>query len=284
VPAAVRSIPADYGPYADCTLKEALLVDRYEVTRADWLLFAVEGEPDPAAARWRQGAAAPPLETLDWPATWMTREEASAFAARRGMRLLSAREWVHVAVGRSVSPLRYPYGINPQLAWANTAELGLERLAPVGTFESGRSPSGCYDLLGNAAEWVEGWLPGHDEGVFDPTRARTLEGQASAFGGSYREFARPTFQAKKLEFNAATLDPRHRADDVGLRCTADAALYLWAHAGEWGSGPEARRRVAAVGRGWAEAGAREPALRLLEQLAERPAAPEGLLWLLEGLR
>ena len=284
MPAAVRSIPADYGPYADCTLGRALLVDRYEVTRADWLLHAPGGGPSPAAERWRGGAAAPPAETLEWPATWMTRAEARAFAERRGMRLLTAREWVHVAVGRSVSPLRYPYGINSQVAWANTAELGLWRLAPAGTFESGRAPSGCYDLLGNAAEWVDGWLPGHDEAVFDAQRIRGPEGQACAFGGSYREITRPTFQAKRLEFNAVTLDPEHRADDVGLRCAADAAEYLWARAADWGGGPEARRRVAAVARGWAEAGAREPVTRLLEDLVQRPLALEGLAWLLEGVR
>lgn len=287
----MRSIPGYPGPYADCTLEHALLVDRYEVTRADWLAYGGAGKQDAATARWGPGAAGPAggqgtdpgRLRLDDPATWMTRAEASAFAEKRGMRLLTAREWVHVAVGRSM--LRYPYGTNSQVAWANTAELGLGRLAPVGTFESGRSSSGCYDLLGNAAEWVDGWLPGHDETLFKagPDGSFGPEGEACAFGGSYRELTRPTFRPY-LEFNAVTLDPGHRADDLGLRCAADAAAYLWQRAGAWGGGADARRRVTAVARGWAETVGREPVARLLEELAARPEAPAPLGWLLEGVR
>jgi formylglycine-generating enzyme required for sulfatase activity len=298
VPPAVRSIPGYPGPYADCTLEHALLVDRFEVTRGDWLFYAggsAAAEGDAAAARWQEVGAHLAGETspgaqgtdrgrlrLDWPATWMTRVEARAFAAQRGMRLPTAREWVHVAVGRSM--LRYPYGTNSQVAWANTAELGLGELASVGTFESGRSSSGCYDLLGNAAEWVDGWLPGHDESLFEagPDGSFGPEGEACAFGGSYRELTRPTFRPY-LEFNAVTLDPGHRGDDLGLRCAADAAQYLWERAGDW-RGADAERRVAAVARGWAETVGREPVARLLEELAARPGAPEPLRWLLEGAR
>jgi formylglycine-generating enzyme required for sulfatase activity len=283
VPAAVRSIPGYPAPFADLTLEQALLFDRFEVTRADWIARAGAGLREVPESHWKAGEAELEPETLEWPATWMTRAEARAFAELRGMRLPSAREWVHVAVGRSV--LRYPYGSNPQVAWANTAELGLGRLAAAGTFESGRaSASGCYDLLGNAAEWVEGWLPGpgdRREGALQ--EGGDLPPLASALGGSFRDLTRPTFRPY-LEFNAVTLDPEHRGDHVGLRCAANAAEYLAARAAAWGSGPEARRRVSAVARAWAREVGRDPVERVVAPLAARAGAPEGLLWLLEGLR
>ena len=256
-------------------IEEPLLVDMFEITRDDWRWFqgqAGAGE-DPDLRRyvdsWAPG-------TGRWPAAFMTFDEARAFAAWRGMRLLAPGEWLWCAMG----PNRwsYPWGTTPQESVANTLELGLERPAPVGTFESGRNPLGCYDLLGNVAEWVDGALPATD---LQPGDERV-----SAVGGSFRTWRSPIYDETarrrptyETEFLATALHPGSRRDHVGLRCCAPAERYLWERAPDWGSDESTLRRLDALGRRWGR-----QASPLLQDLAARPGAPAGLGALAEGAR
>jgi formylglycine-generating enzyme required for sulfatase activity len=216
----------------------------------------------------------------------MTLPEARAFAALRSMRLPTPREWLFVAVGSSVTA--YPWGPRRGESVCNTLGLGLGRLTAVGTFESGRAPTpGIYDLLGNAKEWVEGWVPAAEDVGLLPSQRPVPPGVDSALGGSYRDTLRETFGPATgdiLVFNATSLVPEHRADDLGFRCVADAREYLGANAGRWGNGEAARARVAAVARRWADAVGPLQVKRVLDELAAGPEAPPGIAWLLEGVR
>ena len=51
---------------------------------------------------------------------------------------------------------RYPWGEEFVVGYANIDgdEDGFRYLAPPGSFESGRSPYGIYDMTGNVGEWV----------------------------------------------------------------------------------------------------------------------------------
>jgi len=287
VPAAKRRIAGYGSEYADLDLDHALLVDRYEVTRGDWLRLAPEDLAEEVVTGWGPLDAA--SESLTWPATWMTFDEAQAFAELRGMRLPTAREWLFVAVGSSVTA--YPWGPRGEESVSNSLGLGLKRLAAVGTFESGKAPTlGVYDLVGNAKEWVDGWVPSAEE---DPPRDKNVLPPAplmppdavSALGGSYLDRRRTTFGPGikiQLVFNATSFAHEQRAADLGFRCVADAREYLWANAGRWGSDETARRRVVAVARRWSEAGGPLQLKRVLDELAARDGAPRGIGWLLEG--
>lgn len=252
----------------DCSGERPLLVDRFEVTRREWEKWTAGDEVDAPglAARgfWRG-------ECPDCPATGMTLDEASAFAADQEMRLPTAAEWVRAAAGSRAQA--WPWGPYPVRSAANTLELGLDRLAPGGSFDSGRTSLGIHDLLGNAAEWVLGRL--------DPLAGSTGdEDRAWAMGGSYRRYKRETYRPGddgSPRFNAELLDPRSRSEDVGLRLVADAEDWLRAEAGSWPGHAEARARRVALGQSWGRGAA--PLLRRLA--AELPEAP-GLLDLLEG--
>jgi formylglycine-generating enzyme required for sulfatase activity len=243
--------------------ERALLVDRFEVSRAQWLEFVAAGGMT-AQAVGEMGCREWPLETRSLPATFMTHSEATAFSAWRGMRLLSAGEWILAAAGMRAS--LYPWGNIPQDSVANCLDLGLGRLAPVGTFEAGRAPIGCYDLCGNAWEWVADSLEGSPSTV-----------GVSALGGSYQTWMRPIHY--RTQVNAQDLDLRTRARDLGLRCGVDAEAFLTQRSREWGGDEATRRRLQAVGKRWGRS-----ALPLLEDLVGRKGAPGALAHILEGAR
>ena len=252
----------------DCSGDRALLVDRFEVTRAEWERWAASDEVEApglaARAYWRG-------EGGDYPATGMTVSEAEAFASDHGMRLPTPEEWIRAAAGSRAQS--WPWGPYPVRSAANTLELGLDRLAPVGSFDSGRTSLGVHDLLGNAAEWVEGSL--------DPALdAPPGEDRVWVMGGSYRRYKRSTYGRGSdgaPEFNAELLDPETRSEDVGLRLVVDAETWLRAEAVTWPLHEEARAGLRAIGREGGRA-----ATPLLRRLAEEMPEAPGLLELLEG--
>jgi len=254
-----------------CSNSKALVVDRFEVTRGRWRAW-IQGRPsrpDPlfeaVILGWGPG-------TDDWPASFMTLVEAREFAAAKGLRLPTAREWMRIACGTGKRPHEYPWGGSKAVSVANTLELGLRHPLPVGTFEQGRTPLSIYDLSGNVWEWVE-----------EPIRMawnETTFDMEWVMGGSYLSRLRRLYDYSKLSlaFHQQDLDHGSRSVDVGLRCCADAEPYLWEHARRW-KGEQSRERLLAVGAAWGR-----EAVPLLEELARRPGAPEGLAHLLAGAR
>ena len=257
---------------------EALLVDRYEVVRKDWRAYlqSLGKAPGPIAEGARsQGDDA-------WPAVGMTLTEAQAYAESRGMRLPRASEWLWIAGGARA--MRHPYGVSPMDSAANSLELGLNKLTPVGTFYNGRTPGDpIFDLQGNAAEWVNSlhwaypnWLPRGSER--DGIR-QSLGTGAWAMGGSYLDRTRPLYRFPDLgQVEAVEHNPEYRSSDLGFRCVVGAEAWLEAHRGEFASA-EMKDRLVSVGRGW---GSR--AVGLLADLLERHPKDPMLVALLEGAR
>lgn len=263
----------------DCSNEVALLVDRFEVTQAQWMRW-LDGLDSDALARsctdfWQSRAPSKP-------ATGMTLDEAREFAAGEGMRVPTGREWLRVAVGTRAQ--YFPWGRLPAESVANTLELELGDLAPVGTFENGRTPSGVYDLLGNAREWtiIESLLP--------PEEASSQ--RAWAIGGSYLSNKSATYLLDEgadldndgqidgnTSFNAILLDPGLRGRDVGLRLIADAEDWLRAASKTWSAESLTEERLERVGRSWGSA-----SIPLLERLVREPGAAPALEYLLRGAR
>lgn len=277
VPPGECRLPARDGVDLVCANEEALLVDRLETTRAEWSAWSATSAGDSATAEDRNRAEvadAWPEAIESWPASGLTLDEARAYAAARGMRLPTAREWIRIAAGTRAQP--FPWGLARASAVANTVELGLGRPVPTGTFEQGASPDSVYDLLGNVAEWVEEPIASVGGGEAD---VRPL---AWAMGGS---FATRLWKIHEPDGSGRTtvvqvdLDPGTRSADVGLRCVADARAWLAAHAPDLGATQRERDGLRRIGARWGR-----DAVRLLEDLVDRPGAKLSLRWLLEGAR
>lgn len=284
VPPDAFTLPALDGPPIVCDNPRALLVDRFEVGRAEWRRW-YEAQAGPRDVLLLDAMREWGPETGDWPASFMNLGEAERFAAARGLRLLSGREWIRAACGPRRQP--WPWGHSSQSSTANTLDLSLGRPVATGTFEQGKSPQSICDLLGNVWEWVG-----------DPIRA-TREAATSedastmawAMGGSFLSRPRRSFelveevdpvtgrQVQRWAFHQQELHPYTRSSDVGLRCAADAAEYLWQHGENLGTSHRAWVRLLEVGRAWGR-----PSVPLLEELVARPSAPRALSWLLDGAR
>jgi len=129
-------------------------LDRFEVSRRDlaqWLRTTGTAGPPGWGSLLMAGEETDP--SWEWPAACVDLTSARAYASWRFCRLPTRDEWEHAASAGGA--YRYPWGDPARAEWANTPELGLGQPAAIGTFESGRSPGGPYDLVGNVAEWTE---------------------------------------------------------------------------------------------------------------------------------
>lgn len=175
-----------------------LLSGRFEVTRAEYA-----GRPVP-------------MEEADLPVSWVSRDEAAAWASARGLRLPTLAEWRQLAeaAGAGREGSRYPWGPTFQPGLANTLELGLHRPVKVGVFERGRTALGAYDVAGNLWEWVADAPPAPEEAWRPPATA-------AACGGSFASSAESATSR-----SVRPLEPGDRAEDIGFRWVAEAEPYI----------------------------------------------------------
>lgn len=157
-------------------------------------------------------------EKDDLPVTGVSWFVARDFCQWRKGRLPTEAEWEKAA--RGPDGLEYPWGNDWDPKKTNTGDDGQweEGVAPVGSYETNKSPYGVYDLAGNVWEWVNDW--------YEPYKGSTYK--ADAFGkhnrvlrgggGGLGHYAISYF------FRGATRqfsDPTMESEDVGFRCAAD---------------------------------------------------------------
>ncbi len=189
----------------------AFYLDRTEVTRRDFARCVERGACDPPRGDVPERRGEP-----DRPMTMVRAEDAEAYCRSRHARLPSEREFERAArgIGRRV----YPWGNLWNGKLANHGRLGLDpsddsdgyaELAPVGSFVSGRTPDGFFDLAGNAAEWTSDL---YSERQGEPPDAST-GGARSVRGGHYLNGAAWLRGAARQ-----ALLPGDRRPTVGFRC------------------------------------------------------------------
>ena len=198
-------------------------LDRREVTNADYRRCVDAGAC--TVPHRTQVFDDPNLQ--DHPVMWVDWFQARSYARWAGKRLPTEAEWEWAARGGSEDA--YPWGPDWRPSLANA--LGTEEddrwggSAPVGSFPS-TSP-GLFDIVGNAAEWVEDLYhsdymgaPSHRgpwnqlTGPFSPRR-RVIR------GGSYAD---PPQRQRVSYRHELRPDDHYRA--IGFRCAASPASRL----------------------------------------------------------
>lgn len=194
---------------------QAIQLDRYEVTRADFARYAeplrlktqaeaagysLDGPTRRYGASWRNPSGTTEATPADRrPVVHVTLAEAEAFCAAMGKRLPTADEWEFAA--RGPERRQFPWGDpwDPDRVRSPTLPgFGLE---PVGQFPSGATPEGLEDMAGSVWEW---------------TSTRDREGQVLK-GGSWDSAHPASFRGAA----AARVDPETTASDIGFRCARE---------------------------------------------------------------
>jgi hypothetical protein len=148
------------------------------------------------------------------PVTWVSMEDARAYAAWAGKRLPHEWEWQYAAQGNDNR--RYPWGNDMDPARMPAADSSREMRAPtnVNAYPRGASPFGVMDMVGNVWQWT-------DEYIDDHTRNAVLKG-----GGYYRSTTSKWYFPRAYELNkygkyllmAPGID---RSATIGFRCVMD---------------------------------------------------------------
>lgn len=128
------------------------LMDRYEVTNGDFRRFLDASNYRPAVVHnflrhWQGGY---PEALADHPVTWVSLEDARAYATWAGKRLPSDIEWQWAAQGSDGR--LWPWGDESDWSRCNSDSPGT---TPVAAFPGNRSPFGICDLVGNVWEWID---------------------------------------------------------------------------------------------------------------------------------
>ena len=195
----------------------AFWIDRYPVTNAQFEKFLKATHYRPVddlnfLRDWRAGTYPPGWD--DKPVTWVSREDAEAYAAWAGKRLPHEWEWQYAAQGSDGR--LYPWGNQWEPDAVPERDKGRDMRGPddVSAHPKGASPFGVEDLIGNVWQWT-------DEFDDEHTRAAVLR------GGSYYQpqhslwyfpQAYKLTQHGKLLLMAPSMD---RSAAVGIRCVAD---------------------------------------------------------------
>lgn len=192
-------------------------IDRYPVTNAQFKKFLdVTGySPNDGTnflRDWKSGAY--PQGWDNKPVTWVSREDAKAYAAWAGKRLPNEWEWQYAAQGSDGRV--YPWGNDWNPDAVPSPDKGRTMRGPddVSAHSKGASPFGVMDLVGNVWQWTNEFSDEH-------TRAAVLR------GGSYYQPQRSMWyfpqayrldQHERLLLMAPSMD---RSGAIGFRCAAD---------------------------------------------------------------
>jgi formylglycine-generating enzyme required for sulfatase activity len=204
----------DDNPAHDVSV-DAFLIDRHEVTNAEYLAFCkTTGGPLPEF--WGKEAFHSGADFPDHPVVGVSWLEAKAYAEWRGRRLPTEAEWEYAARGGLVGK-EYPNGEGLTPEEANYTDSKLGGTVPVGSFPP--NGYGLHDMAGNVGEWVE---DRYGAGYYRESPRENARGPEK---GRFRVFRGGGWHSgpycNRVIFRNA-LPPNWRDFNVGFRCAMDA--------------------------------------------------------------
>ena len=193
-------------------------IDRTPVTNAEFKKFLIATHYHPQDDHnflrdWKDGNFPEGWENK--PVTWVSIEDARAYADWAGKRLPHEWEWQWAA--QSGDGRVYPWGNDWNPAMLPPADHGPNRNPPanVDGFPQGVSPFGVLDLEGNVSQWTDEYRDEH-------TRAAILRGGASYQPRGSIWYFPQTFRLDEHQKYLLMAPGRDRAGTIGFRCLVDS--------------------------------------------------------------
>lgn len=195
----------------------AFYIDKYPVTNKQYKAFLEATHYHPAddynfLKDWKNGSY--PEGWGDKPVTWVSLEDARAYARWAGKRLPHEWEWQYAAQGGNGR--LYPWGNKMDYSIIPPEDSGRTMRPPtnVDAYPKGASPFGVMDMVGNVWQWTDEYTDEH-------TRAAVLKGS-----GYYRAAGSKWYFPRADEVNkygkyllmAPSID---RSGCIGFRCVKD---------------------------------------------------------------
>ena len=198
----------------------AFYMDQYEVTNAHYEACVAADVCEPpyfAKSDFRESYYGNP-EFDNYPVIYVDWMMARTYCEIwRGARLPTEAEWEKAARGTDGGS--YPWGEEISCENANydgdpeAHEFCVGETSEVGSYESGKSPYGLYDMAGNVFEWTSSLSPSYP---YDPTDGRedvTQSGDRIIRGGAWSEG--PDDQRT---FYRSWIGPHLSESAIGFRC------------------------------------------------------------------
>jgi len=158
---------------------------------------------------------------LNEPVKHVSYYEAAAFCKWANKRLPTESEWEKAALWNEEKQTKtiFPWGNEkPTTEYANLLESNIWNCTEIGSYNKGKSPSGCYQMIGDVWEWTSSEFmgyPGFKSG-FNEYNDKWFTNQKVLRGGS---FATPTISIRGSYRNFFRLDERWMFS--GFRCVED---------------------------------------------------------------
>jgi gamma-glutamyl hercynylcysteine S-oxide synthase len=199
---------------------DSFYLDEHPVTNADFKKFMDAKHYHPQDDQnflkdWKNGTF--PDGWANKPVTWVSLEDARAYAAWAGKRLPHEWEWQYAAQGGDENRL-YPWGNAWEAANVPTPVKGRSLTSPdnVDAHPTGVSPFGVMDMVGNVWQWTDEYVDDHTRGgILRGGSYYQPQGSIWYFPQAYRND-----QHGKLLLMAPSYD---RSGTLGFRCAKDAS-------------------------------------------------------------
>jgi formylglycine-generating enzyme required for sulfatase activity len=196
---------------------KAFYIDRYPVTNSEYKKFMNATKYKPKDDHnflkdWVNGTY--PAGWANKPVTWVSMDDARAYAAWAGKRLPHEWEWQYAAQG--TDGRIYPWGKTADSTIVPIIDTSRKMREPtdVDAFPKNISPFGVMDMVGNVWQWT-------DEYADDHTRSAILKGGSYFKAQRSRWYFPQAYEVNKHGKYLLMYEGRDRSRCIGFRCVAD---------------------------------------------------------------
>jgi formylglycine-generating enzyme required for sulfatase activity len=192
-------------------------IDKYPVTNKQFMEFINASDYRPKDDHnflkdWSNGVY--PKGWDDRPVTWVSLEDARAYASWAGKRLPHEWEWQYA--GQGTDARLYPWGNEMDSTRMPLTDSGHNSMppSPVNAFPQGSSPFGVMDMVGNVWQWTDEYADKH-------TRSAILKGGSYYHLQSSFWYFPQAYELNKYGKYLLMSPGMDRAGTIGFRCAAD---------------------------------------------------------------